>query len=67
MRALLGDRVVDVELQQSNTSDAERPERRLGRDPLDAFTEYLDELGIEDERLTSLFVQLLEDDAQAAT
>jgi len=62
VRAILGDRVVDVEILHQSDEDPVSRERRLGRDPLDAFTEYLNSLGIEDERLTSMFVELLEDE-----
>lgn len=61
VRTLLGDGVVDVEVLQSSEADPVRRERRLGRDPLESFTEFLDELGIDDDRLKALFVEFLED------
>ena len=67
VRTVLGERVVDVEVMQRAETEPGRPERRLGRDPLVTFTEYLGELGIEDERLTSLFVDLLEDGPDNST
>lgn len=61
VRALLGDGVVDVEvIHESDATPVER-ERRLGRDPVETFTEYLTELGMADKRLTAMFVELLED------
>ncbi len=61
VRALLGEGVVDVEvISESELIPVER-ERRLGRDPVVTFGEYLSELGVEDERLTAMFVELLED------
>jgi DNA repair protein SbcD/Mre11 len=41
---------------------AERP-ARLGRSPAELFAEYLDEQGIDDERLLALFQELLDDAA----
>lgn len=61
VRALLGDGVVDVEIIHENATVLEQRERRLGRNPVDAFGEYLNELGVSDERLTAMFVELLED------
>ena len=61
VRALLGDGVVDVEIIHENAAVLEQRERRLGRNPVDAFGEYLNELGVSDERLTAMFVELLED------
>ena len=62
VRALLGDGVVDVEVIHESDAAPVVQERRLGRDPLIAFDEYLEELGIDDQRLTNMFVELLEDD-----
>ena len=62
VRALLGDGVVDVEIIHESDAAPVVQERRLGRDPLIAFGEYLEELGINDQRLTNMFVELLEDD-----
>ena len=61
VRTLLGDGVVDVEVLQSSEADRVLRERRLGRDHLESFTEFLDELGIDDDRLKALFVEFLED------
>ena len=62
VRALLGDGVVDVEVIHESDAAPVVQERRLGRDPLIAFGEYLEELGVDDQRLTNMFVELLEDD-----
>ncbi len=62
VRNLLGDRVVDVQIAQpADRVDENRP-RRSGRDPMELFTDYLAELGVEDERVESLFRELLEDE-----
>ena len=61
VRALLGDGVVDIEVIHEEDSTPVQRERRLGRDPVDAFGAYLDELGIDDDRLTDMFIELLED------
>ena len=61
VRALLGDGVVDVAVLQGQDAEPARPEARLGRDPMESFAEYLGELGVTDDRLTNMFVELLED------
>jgi len=64
VRAVLGDRVVDIEVIGASDAELEpAPERRVGRDPVDLFGEYLHDLGIEDDRLRDLFVELLDDRA----
>lgn len=62
VRNLLGDRVVDVQITTTDHTTSKRPERRVGRDPVDLFTDYLAELGVDDDRVTALFVELLEDE-----
>lgn len=64
VRSLLGDRVVDVEVVHPDTdtqSDAVKTDRRIGRDPATLFSEYLADLGVDDDRLMTMFVELLED------
>ena len=46
----------------ATTDEAERVPRRTGRDPLELFADYLHELGVEDDRITALFRELLEDE-----
>jgi exonuclease SbcD len=62
VRNLLGDRVVDVQIVRPDEEAVSRPERRTGRDPVELFSDYLGELGVEDERVHALFVELLEDE-----
>lgn len=62
VRTLLGDRVVDIEVINQREERAKRAPHRTGRDPLVLFTEYLGELGIDDDRIRGLFVELLEDE-----
>lgn len=68
VRNLLGDRVVDVQIAApaAADTDASRP-RRTGRDPIELFTDYLEELGVDDERIHSLFRELLEDELGSIT
>ena len=61
VRALLGAGVVDVEVLQTADAEPVHRERRLGRDPLESFSEFLDEQGIDDDRLKAMFVEFLED------
>lgn len=67
VRTLLGDRVVDVQIMQTEGEVLARPERRAGRDPVELFGDYLAELGVDDERVNSLFVELLEDELGTTT
>jgi DNA repair protein SbcD/Mre11 len=59
VRALLGDRVVEVRLDSSATAAPAR-ERRSGRTAHDLFSSYLAEEGFEDDRLVALFDRLLD-------
>lgn len=61
VRTILGERVVDVELIREDSDEHVQRRRRIGRDPMETFTEYLDELGIEDDRLKAMFSDLLDD------
>ncbi len=65
VRNLLGDRVVDVQIITTDDTTKERPERRVGRDPIELFDAYLGELGVDDARVRTLFVELLEDELGA--
>lgn len=62
VRNLLGDRVVDVQITQANEVTNKGPQRCTGRDPVDLFGDYLSELGIDDEQIKTLFLELLEDE-----
>lgn len=66
VRNLLGDRVVDVQLVGSTEATAPKQAPRHGRDPFTLFTEYLEELGIDDGDVRSLFVELLEDQLEGS-
>lgn len=59
VRALFGDRVVEVRLDSSATTTGERP-RRTGRSAHDLFASYLAEQAYEDDRLVALFDRLLD-------
>lgn len=67
VRNLLGDGVVDVQLVGSTGPASPRRAREAGRDPLTLFTEYLDELGIDDGDVRNLFVELLEDELEGSS
>ena len=59
VRALFGDRVVEVRLETSATAPGDRP-RRSGRSAHDLFASYLAEQEYEDDRLIALFDRLLD-------
>jgi exonuclease SbcD len=62
IRALLGDRVVEVRIDAPESAgDRPRAERR-GRSPQDLFTAYLAEEDIDDPRLVALFTTLLDEE-----
>jgi exonuclease SbcD len=64
VRALLGERVVEVRLQPSDdTGRAPGGSTRSNRSPHDLFTSFLGESGYDDDRLVALFDRLL--DAQS--
>lgn len=62
VRNLLGERVVDVQMMHTDNATSTRPNRQVGRDPVGLFGDYLTELGVDDDRVTALFVELLEDE-----
>jgi exonuclease SbcD len=62
VRALLGDRVVEVRIDAAD--DAERRPRaeRRGRSPHELFAAYLEEQNVEDDRIAALFARLLDEE-----
>jgi exonuclease SbcD len=62
VRALLGDRVVEVRIDASDAAEREPSTRRAGRSPHELFADYLGEQNIEDERLGALFARLLDEE-----
>jgi exonuclease SbcD len=66
VRALLGDRVVEVRVDDPDRGAAEpRPVSRRGRAPQELFAEFLAERGLADARLGVLFAELLEQAGEA--
>lgn len=63
VREILGERVVDVRVEDTSDSVAHRPSR-AGRSPIELFDEFLAERDISDDRVRALFAELL--DAQHA-
>jgi exonuclease SbcD len=61
VRALLGERAVEVRLERPELPEAPRAERR-GRGPHVLFAAFLAEQGVEDERLLPLFAALLDEE-----
>jgi exonuclease SbcD len=62
VRALLGDHVVDVRM-AAPVDREERPRaERAGRSPQELFRAFLDEQGIEDDRLVALFSRLYDEE-----
>ena len=59
VREMLGERAVDVRVEDSS-SPVPRHRTRAGRTPAELFDEFLAERNIVDERVTSLFAELLE-------
>jgi exonuclease SbcD len=60
VRELLGDSVVDVQLQRTEPGDKPVPQPHSARTPHDLFAEYLARQGIEDDRIGRLFGELLD-------
>jgi hypothetical protein len=60
VRALFGDRVVEVRLDTSAAAESARPQRRSGRSAHDLFASYLAEQDYDDDRLVALFDRLLD-------
>jgi hypothetical protein len=59
VRALFGDRVVEVRLETAAAAAGEQP-RRSGRSAHDLFASYLAEQEYDDDRLIALFDRLLD-------
>jgi exonuclease SbcD len=59
VRALFGDRVVEVRLDSAASASGTRPPRS-GRSARDLFSSYLAEEGVDDDRLVALFDRLLD-------
>lgn len=62
VRALLGDRVVEVRIESPDAPDARPRAERRGRGPHELFAAYLDEQDIDDDRLVALFAALLDEE-----
>jgi exonuclease SbcD len=62
VRALLGDRVVEVRIDAAERADQRPRAERSGRGPHELFAAYLDEQNIEDDRLAALFATLLDEE-----
>ena len=60
VREILGERVVDVRVEDTSDSVAQRPSR-AGRSPTELFDEFLAERNISDDRVRVLFAELLDD------
>lgn len=62
VRAVLGERVVDVRLERTGRPRGGAPtaDLRIGRRPQDLFSEYLDRQGLADERVDRAFADLLD-------
>jgi DNA repair protein SbcD/Mre11 len=62
VRGLLGERVVEVQIDAADAADAKPRAERRGRNPQDLFAAYLAEENIEDPRLVALFATLLDEE-----
>jgi DNA repair protein SbcD/Mre11 len=62
VRALLGERVVEVRIEVADTAETRPRAERRGRSPQDLFAAYLAEESIEDPRLVALFATLLDEE-----
>lgn len=62
VRALLGDRVVEVRAQGSEEPGGATTTERSGRTPQELFAAYLREQDIADDRLVALFAELLDEE-----
>jgi exonuclease SbcD len=62
VRALLGDRVVEVRVEAADDVEHQPRARRRGRSPHDLFAAYLEEQNIADDRLVALFARLLDEE-----
>lgn len=59
VRDLLGDRVVDVQVEDDSAPDRPRA-RRAGRAPAELFDEFMAERNVDDDRVRALFAELLD-------
>ena len=59
VRELLGDRVVDVQVEDDSTPARPRA-RRAGRAPAELFDEFMAERNVDDDRVRALFAELLD-------
>ena len=59
VREMLGDRVVDVRVEDASRSAPRRPSRS-GRTPTQLFDEFLADRNVSDERVRALFAELLD-------
>ncbi len=64
VRELLGNRVVDVQIEDESAPARPRA-RRAGRDPAELFDEFLAERNIDDDRVRALFAELLDAQQEA--
>jgi exonuclease SbcD len=62
IRALLGDRVVEVRIDAAEDAEARPRAERRGRGPHELFAAYLDEQNIADDRIAALFARLLDEE-----
>jgi len=62
VRELFGERAVEVRLEQPTVASARRGADHSQRSPHDLFADYLAEEGVEDERVSALFAELLDSD-----
>jgi exonuclease SbcD len=60
VRALFGDRVVEVRTELSGEAERAPSESRSGRTPQELFRSYLSEQDIDDDRIVALFAELLD-------
>lgn len=61
VRALFGERCVDVLIDAPTTESAQPRRTRVGRTPSELYADYLEDLGIVDPRLVAMFDELQDD------
>jgi len=66
VRHRFGERVVDVRI-EAPTSTVTPPTARRGRTPHELFAEYMATRGADDQRVTALFAELLDELTSEAT
>jgi exonuclease SbcD len=64
VRALLGDRVVEVRTELAEPVGVRTPVERRGRAPHELFAAYLEDQGVDDDRLVALFATLLDEETR---